>query len=724
MNEVINEALQVETVHLGTFGGAIFIGTVVGKRTRLKCKADLKILTRTPQIGEFWHVRGTLEDHEKHGEQLIVSDCNVTDLPSAGYLASLLKKHRAFRNFYLGEKKIDDLISAFGSDVLLDLLNSSSIKRLSYVVGPAIAEGLVDAWSGLINEVAVLNFLKEHKFPPVLVRKIIALTKYDSIDRLKTNPYGLVCFTGISHNVFRTLEECARKLGIPLDDPRRLVGGVELVLYERLRNGHTGITKAELLIGVEKALKSKIYCEDAIKYALERKVIICTHTDSHGLIFQSVGPAFIEHKLELRIKTLLKGPKQLDLFSLSNDALKQKIAQYSTNHTAKHGYPLTQKQIDAVFMGLTSRCSVLSGYGGTGKTTVLRAIYDIATNLQRTTYLLALSGKAKERIRQATGHKAMTIHAFCKAVENGVNFVLASDPLIVIDESSMVDVALFNHLLQLFDGKPYSLLTVGDTAQLSPVGFGLVWHIMAKSDQIPAMHLTEVHRQAAESHLHKVAMQVRQGTCVQLSAWKGESEGVYFVESDKVNVRETFLDIKLSSPYIQILSPHMSPKFPDSGTKINRLIQKHLTEEQQGIPLGDSWLRINDPVIVTENNYDLELFNGTTGKLIEIVREDDELYGKFMFEMHDKPVFLTIGQIYDVGIKLAYATSVHKSQGSEYESIAISCVVDSEMVERSLIYTALTRAKKLCLIVGSQDCFYSAIAKPTRADSLCVGFKI
>jgi exodeoxyribonuclease V alpha subunit len=118
------------------------------------------------------------------------------------------------------------------------------------------------------------------------------------------------------------------------------------------------------------------------------------------------------------------------------------------------------------------------------------------------------------------------------------------------------------------------------------------------------------------------------------------------------------------------------------------------------------------------------LFNGTTGHLIGIDHKNGESIATFKFEMHDIPVSLTIEEIYSLGITLAYAVSIHKSQGSEYESVAISCIVNSEMVERSLVYTGLTRAKKLCLMVGSRECFHTAIAKPTRADSLCVGFTI
>ena len=429
-------------------------------------------------------------------------------------------------------------------------------------------------------------------------------------------------------------------------------------------------------------------------------------------------------------------------------------------------------QKNTVLMALTNRCSVLTGYGGTGKTTVLKAIADIAKSLGRKTYLLAFTGKAKERLRQATGYKSFTIHAFISAVKRrALELYLDDDPLIIIDECSMVGAALFNNLLGVLEGMPYSLLTVGDTDQTSPVGFGLVWHRMAKLDFIPRTHLTEVFRQ--RSSLHEVAMTVRSrdevvlgGIADAIPDWNGEAEGVFFVQANAQTLRDTLFKLKTSVdgilrqqveakfqrtihgassflspihvvalevrmkaaedageiPKAIILTPHMSRQMIDSGDKINRHLQGCLTPLAESLMLGEWRLRVGDPVIVTVNSYDLGLFNGTTGTLLRVAARDGKASGCFRMEGHKDSVWLSIEELLSVGMRVAYAISIHKSQGSEYDAVLVTCIANSPMVEKSLIYTALTRSKELCLIVGSREVFSEAVRSPSRAETLEVGF--
>ena len=295
----------------------------------------------------------------------------------------------------------------------------------------------------------------------------------------------------------------------------------------------------------------------------------------------------------------------------------------------------------------------------------------------------------------------------------------------------MVDVALFNNLLNLFDGKNFSLLTVGDTEQLSPVGFGIAWHKMAQSAAIPRVNLTEVLRQKKNSPIHKLAMQMRKydekGKDRQidvLQVWAGEDEGVFLVPCAKQEIKEALRNIKTRLPTAQILTPHMSERMPDSGHRINKHLQNELNGDAKRIALGHLWLHENDPVIVTETKNDIDLFNGTMGVLRCIEITNGELVGVFDLEGHPQPLTLDTDAMFDVGMMPAYAISIHKSQGSEMDVTAICCVVDSDMIERSLIYTALTRAKKLCLIVGSQNVFDRAVHKKPKAETLCVGFSI
>ncbi|MHC1698995.1 MAG: AAA family ATPase [Geobacteraceae bacterium] len=718
---ICEATIQVRSVYPGILGGAFFKGMNVDQRKLLKCKADWRVLPIAPHRGEFWYVKGTLINHPDYGEQLHASESRLVGLPSPDCITALLAKHRFFRGFYLGTVKIGKL-ACLGDQVLVDLLNNGNSYEISKVVGSIRAERLVDAWSRFQNEVETSNFLMQHKFSFALLRKVLKITRHNTTERLKANPYIMVCFSGLTQNIWKKVDECAKSLSIPKNDPRRLAGIVEHVIYESLRDGHTAITKTNLINRVKKLLKAESYGEASIKYALERKVLICLHSNNSEPIFQGVGPAYIEHSLEKRIKHLLSRVPQIDILTTKDSVTKETIDRYSNELEHSFKYALTKQQKSAVYMALTNRCSLVISYVETDKTPILKAVADVAKRQYRSFFLLTVAYKAKERMRQAIGHPVMTIHGFIKAVEQ--KYVdINCDPLIVIDEASMVDAALFNRLLKLFDGKPYHLLAVGDTAQL-PIGFGMVWHKMAKSSCIPIMELSEVARQGSGSDLYKYAMQVREGYSEDVREWRGETEGFYFVEANRAGVRHALLDIRTTLPEAQILTPHISPSMPDCVDKINRFLQKCLNGGSPGFPLENNRLRIGDPVIITEDNYGLGLFNGTTGRMISLDSRAGELIAGFEFEGHDSLVFLDIEQVHEVGITLAYAISVQKAQCLDSEIVVVSCVVDTEKVERSFIYTGLMRAKRLCIIVGSREVYHKAITKLPRSERLCVGFSI
>lgn len=376
-------------------------------------------------------------------------------------------------------------------------------------------------------------------------------------------------------------------------------------------------------------------------------------------------------------------------------------------------------------MALTSRISTLTGFGGTGKTTVLKAIVDIASEY-RPVHVLALSGKAKERAKEAIDRDTHTIHSFLIKIStesSGLNS--GGDPLVVIDEASMVDIALMLKLLNAFAKKELSLLLVGDTGQLSPVGYGIFFHALAKSKAIPSTHLTKVHRTVGDSDLQKTAMQIRSGQLSALPIWNGERDGVYLIPCTTTkDLLGHLTRIKQIIPDAQILTPHMSDRMPDSGHKINNHLQSVLqhTDETPGIKLGKYWLRVNDPVIVTQNSYEHNLFNGNTGVMSGTIVIDGESAG--IFNINGLEVVLSRMELFLLGVKLAYAISIHKAQGSEYQTSIICSLSQSEFVERSMLYTGISRSKRLALILSTQTLVQEGVARPNRSDTLCVGFSI
>ncbi|WP_162604729.1 AAA family ATPase [Geomonas edaphica] len=771
MIQNVAKTIRVEKVYPGPYGGAIIVGVPAGENEEVRCKVSSRIVTRLPCCGEFWLVEGTMVSTQRYGMQLIASSCRPTDVPSPSYVSSLLVKHPVFRGFALGPKKVGDLLREFGDEVLVGILDIGNIDALTGAIALPVAVGLVNAWQTLRNENAAISFFIDHKFSPELARKVLSLCHDGTVERLMSNPYALVCFGGVTRNIWQTMEKCSEKLGFSPDFHGRLVGGIEHVLYEHLRVGNTAIGKAALLSKAEELLGAGKRAEEGLRLSLERKAV-CVYPQQPEPLFQLVGIGIIEQTLERRIDALVAAPLQLSLFGSGEIRIKSLVDSYDNRARAAGGPGMNLEQKNAVVMALTTRCSVITGYGGTGKTTVLKVIADIAGILDRKVYMLALTGKAKERLRQATGYKSFTIHAFIGAVKKGTDeLCLDNNPLIIIDECSMVDTALFNTLLELFEGRTYSLLTVGDTDQISPVGFGLVWHRMADLNFIPRTNLTQVYRQ--RSSLNDIAMKVRskdqevlKSVADAIPEWNGEAEGVYFVLAVASTLRHTLFNLKSSVdgilrerlrtqiqrtlekensslphllqvaveaklkaaddageiPKAIILTPHMSRRMLDSGDKINRHLQACLTPRAHSIQLGDRKLRVGDPVVVMDNSYALGLFNGMTGILLAVSARHGQTTGHFQFDGKKEPVCLSLDEMLDVGIQVGYAISIHKSQGSEYEAVLMTCVQSSPMLDRSLIYTALTRSKRLCLIVGSREVFKTAVTKPSRAESLQVGF--
>ncbi|MGH1462743.1 MAG: AAA family ATPase [Neptuniibacter sp.] len=727
-----SEIVQIKSVWPGYLGGAVFSAYPLSSKKAVTFRANWKTFTHPPKSGEFWLVKGQFYDDPIYGEQVEVKQCHLQPLPGHLFLRSYLLNNRRFRGFSLGKKKIDKLISEVGNEKLvIDLLNENKWKHIADVLHENIAKILCERWAQAQNEIDTITFLVEHNFNPQLCKKVISLCQANTVERLTNNPFHLLAFGGIARSIWKTVDACSTKLNIAFDDPRRLIGAIEHVMYERLRKGHTAATEEELLEAATKILKTPNQAEKAIESALKAQAICITSISKNEVVYQAIGPAYIEHGLEQRIQRLLDGTMQQSLFNIEHSSLSETIQSYSNTLKISQGYQLTDQQEQAVLMALTERCSVITGYGGTGKTTILRAVVDIATEMNKPVYLMALAGKAKERMSQSTDAPATTIHAFIAAALMGKNswVDLNCDPLLIIDEASMIDISLFNRLLKLFDKRSFSIVTVGDDAQLSPIGFGLAWHKMANST-IPTTKLTKVHRQAAESDLHRIAMKIRDGSTEPLPLWKGESEGVYLVEADKTSIRDKLKSLKKELPNAQILTPHMSEHMPDSGIVINVELQHALnisgtSGNTTGMRVGRYLIQPGDPVIVTENNYELNVFNGTTGTLISIKSQDDEgLTGVFEFDGYEENLILTEEQCHETGISLAYAISIHKSQGSEYQQTIVTSIAASNFVERSMMYTALTRSKKLCLIVGKQKIYEAAVTSLPRAETLRVGFNI
>jgi exodeoxyribonuclease V alpha subunit len=739
--------IQIETVYPGVIGGAVFKGLVVGERKKITFRTKRQAIVRTPRVGEFWEVHGRWETYksknkfkkkeDKTQQQILVSKARLINLPVADYVGKLLQKHPRFRGFYFGDKKIKLLLREIGAEALVALLNDKNHIPIADVLHEDIAKKIIHAWGFLKDEINTIQFLEEHDFGPALSRKVISLAKANTVERLKNNPYSLVCFNSITRNLWTALDSCAEKLDIPKDDLRRLQGAVETILYQQLQNGHTAYPLLDVMFLAKEKLGDDSLIKPAINAALANKAI-CVYEDKSTAVkyLQLIGPAYIEINLAKNISSLLDGNAgegQQELFKFSEQDTLEYVKRYNEEQfLEEHDYSMTDEQIAAVVMALTNKFSGIAGFAGTGKTTVLKAVVKIAEIMNRPIYGMALSGKAKMRLENVTKHKSTTIHGFIKLAKstNDARDILP-DALIIIDEVSMVDVALYYKLIFALRHSNFSIVNVGDAAQISPVGFGLVWHRLIKS-RMPLSELTIVQRTAAESPLHAAAMQIRQGQVPEIEDWTGQTEGIYFINTPPLasTIQQTVLSTIFRAPGIQVISPHVSSNMTDSAYEINFFLQANIDSrrltEPKGIRIGNHWLTEGSPVIITENSYDLDLYNGMTGELVSLDAVNGEMAGTFHFDHDDTSSFVVLNtqSMYELAIQLAYCISIHKSQGSEYDSALIICAVDSEMIERSLMYTAITRCKKLCLIAGSKEIFEKVCAKPNRSDTLHVGFHL
>jgi exodeoxyribonuclease V alpha subunit len=383
---------------------------------------------------------------------------------------------------------------------------------------------------------------------------------------------------------------------------------------------------------------------------------------------------------------------------------------------ASHGIRLNDEQKEAVLLATSKSLSVLTGGAGVGKTTVLKIVIDIIEEVGGAVYQMALSGRAAQRMREATNHEAMTIAGFISNVQKG-RLHLKRDSLFIIDEASMLDLPIMHRIVRnLPDG--VRLLMVGDPYQLPPISFGLVFHRVAVSNTIPLVELTQIHRQAESSGIPSVALAVRRGIVPQLEAFNGHGSGVTFIDCIPEKIVNALFDVYKSWGYeadIQILG------VTKSGVAGVRVVNDYFHQSLSAGKRRLSQWRFaeGDPVIHLENDYERMLFNGSLGYISNIVNDGHEfsLICKFDEVEH------TFTETELDKLALAYGITVHKAQGSQFRRVVIP-ITKSRLLDRTMIYTALTRGIEQVVFVGDRHAFAEAVCKPPSASSREVRFNI
>jgi exodeoxyribonuclease V alpha subunit len=380
------------------------------------------------------------------------------------------------------------------------------------------------------------------------------------------------------------------------------------------------------------------------------------------------------------------------------------------------GLRLNAGQRRGVRMALHHPISVLAGRAGTGKTTVLRVIHRVAEQVTVPVLQMALSGRAAQHLREATGRPASTIAAFLLAVDQGsVN--PESEPLVIIDESSMLDVPLMYSVVRALPARA-RLLLVGDPYQLPPIGFGLVFQILAASPHIPKVELVEVHRQTQLTGIPLIASDIRHGIVPSLLAFAGLSAGVSFIKADEGDVMDHILAVLAEwsgRADTQVLGV---TKRGASGTrKINATLHAMTSAAK---PKLEGWaFAEGDPIIYLVNDYRKELWNGSLGRIERILGSNGRraLLCSLDGARHE------ISEEDFHRLDLAYAITVHKAQGSQFKRVIVP-IAKTRLLDRTLIYTALTRGMEQVVFIGDREAFDAAVIAQPHSHERQVGFSI
>ncbi len=683
-------------------------------------------------VGELLSVEGEWEKDPKYGRQLHVTSF-VQRLPASEegitrYLSSGLIKG-------IGPKKAKLIVEHFSLQTLA--IMEQQPERLSEVKGISARdrEQIIKAWAEQ-SEIKELHlFLQTHNVSMNIATRIYKQYGKDAIKVIRENPYQLAQDV---HGIgFRIADDIAVKLGLPADSVPRLATGLKYVLAQAANeDGHCFLPEGELLTRAANILQAPYEALPAAMEQLrnERDVFIEpplpvkpaphpeTSEDEPPIDWSEVeepepqqriyfGPFWYAEQGSARLlRILLHSPSSLPPASQQLwDTVFTRLAQNGKMH-------LTEKQREAVQTAYNKKVSILTGGPGTGKSTSIRALLMLLQKRKIDVALAAPTGRAAKRLSEATGaqgtpFQAKTLHRLLEYSPHDNTYQRNEEnPLpyqfVIVDEFSMVDILLFYHLLKALPRESH-LLLVGDADQLPPVGPGNVLRDLLRSDAIPSIRLMDLFRQAEQSKIIVNAHRINAG---QMPFLKSEATGDFFflAEEDAVRTQQLILDLvqrRLPARYglnpisdIQVLAPMY--KGPTGVNILNEELQARLNPKALAeFEWGGRVFRVGDKVMQIRNNYDKGVFNGDVGWIRSINKENSGLKVEFLEEAG--PMLVDYGFAELDELILAYAITVHKSQGSEYPAIVMPLNREHSMLlQRNLLYTAITRAKRLCVLVG------------------------
>jgi exodeoxyribonuclease V alpha subunit len=661
------------------------------------------------RAGEYVQARGAWVQDREHGLQFKADELRTAPPLTAEaitrYLASGLIKG-------IGPHYARKIVDVFGDKTLAIIDESPSFLQEIKGIGPRRIQRIRQSWQEQKAVRAIMVFLQSHGIGTARAVRIYKTYGDQAIDLVRANPYRLA--TDVWGVGFRTADELAGRLGIDRSSPLRARAALRYVLQVLSNEGHVGFPEAAV---VQHTSEMTQIDHGVIQASIEEEL-------SSGELVREPGgdepwlylkPLFLaELGVARTLRGLRTGPHPLP--AIDAEAALRWVEQ-------RVGLELAATQRDALRQATTHKVLIVTGGPGVGKTTIVRGILEIFTAKGLRCGLCAPTGRAAKRLKETTGREAKTIHRLLEFDPANGGFKRGRDQtldldLLVVDEASMVDVVLMNQLLRAVP--PWScVVLVGDVEQLPSVGPGNVLADTIASGIVPVVRLTEIFRQAGQSWIVRAAHQVNRGEMPE-SAPAGSGD-FYFIEADTPDL--------VLARIITLIRDRIPGRFGLDSlrdiqvlTPMNRseLGVRNLNLQLQGIfnpgPGGQevqrygSTYRVGDKVMQTVNNYQKEVFNGDIGRVTGIDEVDQEL----RIDYDGQSVIYDFGELDE--LTLAYAITIHKSQGSEYPAVVIPMHTQHFlMLQRNLLYTGITRGKNLVVLVGSRKALAAAVRRQDTA---------
>jgi exodeoxyribonuclease V alpha subunit len=654
--------------------------------------------------GEHLKLSGHFEVNQKFGRQFQMESFSLalphSTLGLEKFLGSGLIKG-------IGPVLARRIIKKFGEDTVKIL--DEKPEKLTGVEGighKKLAE-ILASWQEHQEIRDLIIFLQEHGVSTTMAYKIYRTYGRSSFDILKRNPYQLCLdIWGIG---FKTADQIALKLGLPEDSLDRVKAYILYLLEKDNEEGHVYSREEEVAGKCQEDLGASLERLEAALSALSLdRSIIKKETPSGCHLYR---PFFYQAEEEAARKLVSLASQDCPVPDFDLDRKIEEIEK-------KSGLVFSPLQKKAIKASLQKKILIITGGPGTGKTTIIRAVVDIFDSWPKKVLLAAPTGRAAKRLAEATGREAKTIHRLLEYQPKGGQFKrgprhpLRADALIV-DEVSMVDLPLMYHLLQALSPE-MRLILVGDQDQLPSVGPGNLLRDLTGSGIIEVIRLNEIFRQAKESLIVVNAHRVNQGQPI-LYPRRGDPEADFYFIHQENEEKVLGLILKLCrfslpkklglsplSTQIQVISPMY--RGLAGVDRLNLELQKALNPNSTSFKLGSKELRTGDKVMQTRNNYDKEVFNGDLGMVAQI----DPRKLRVLVDFDGRLITYEKDELSE--IVLAYAISVHKAQGNEYQAVVMPLLTQHYiMLQRNLFYTALTRARKMSIIIGSYRALHIAI---------------